>query len=320
MATKEEHYWNLIHGDDPIRPTDKAIAEALAERDEARAHSTRVEGELLDANSRVAELAKLKAAPPAAESAPVVGGVTEAMMDELCEAIEIPSKKARGLMLRIRAAIRATKRVDVEALRRLASYQIGWRDADVGKDILSALGDEPAERCKTLDEWKRKHHAEAPSPEPAAQEGPFRSRVYDIPKARCQCGATGFIQRLDAVFVARDADDEVEKLRARVVELERAVALCHTDIASHVRERAAEKARANAAEKRVAELEDSVGFRAYFREKARADAVEAKLAALGENPIRRELVERWKGSDCGSSLVWLVLDSVLAGRGPEVAS
>ena len=81
MATKEEHYWNLIHSDDPIRPTNKAIAEALAERDAAREELKGKALEVEDVLRRLAEahaeLGMRSYAPPAAESAPVVGGVTD---------------------------------------------------------------------------------------------------------------------------------------------------------------------------------------------------------------------------------------------------
>jgi hypothetical protein len=96
---------------------------------------------------------------PATESGPVVGGVTETMLDDLvCELRRYP--KARSAAIdRARAAIRATKRVDVEALRKVASELGGSGDPQWEDAIHRAIGDEPA--------------VEAPSPEPAAPAQEF---------------------------------------------------------------------------------------------------------------------------------------------------
>lgn len=354
MATKEEHYEKIRRVQQAqdymdalrkIQDEQQRHAEALAERDAAREENKvlndfanklmaivkpndermmSLNGALnavMALKEREAELAKLKAAQPAAESAPVVGGVTEAMLDELCEALDIPSKRARGLMLRIRAAIRATKRVDVEAIREVAANCY----ADTKEKLLRAIGDAPAAEAPVVELKLEKPYGDetvypsAPSPEPAAPAHDRRT----FTRQGCYIRSNGFdwLRLVDGSSAA-NADEalrllnvglEAEKLRARVVELERDRDGWKLDAQLRARNEGVQKARADAAEKD----RDAAWEQARYTNEAlnvetekRKDA-EAKLAALGENPIRRGLVERHEAE---------LSRSILAGRGPEVAS
>lgn len=380
MATKEEHRKAIESvrrermGEVMISIVEDAEgcwAEALAERDVAREELRTFQ----DDHAHAVMARASKSAQPAAESAPVVGGVTEAMLDEIESAFPGEWDSAINAA---RDATRKQKRVDVEAIREVAANCY----ADTKDKLLRAIGDEPAAEAPASvpkSEAKLFHgipvyvdpacppnklyfaagpldgptgpnsfaaivdiKPASPAPEPATV-GTFSWSGFFLLRDGEPCGLDDLAPILNAGLEAekrvaeleRDRDgwkldaqlrarnEGVQKARAdaaekRVAELETAVALCHTDIASHVRERAAEKARADAAEKD----RDAAWEQARYTNEAlntetekRKDA-ERKLAALGENPIRRELVERWQsGAPIGTTRD-VALRSILSGLQP----
>lgn len=148
----------------------------------------------------VDELRALKSAPRP-KPAPVVGGATDAHIEAILSCSR-PANASRTFQYiqafeEARAAIRAQKRVDVEAIRSLAmTYP---PDGFIRPELLSALGDEPSEAPASAPQaepetWQHGETgrtvemAESPGPRwqkvappaPAEAEGPYSVDVTDI--------------------------------------------------------------------------------------------------------------------------------------------
>lgn len=171
MATKQEHLLRLNHDEERacrefagerIDELIDDLAEARAERDEAR-EELRSHKDAAQINSeensevirclraeRAAlrdALAKLKAAPPVAEAS--IGGVTEEMLDRLGNIFarhglsREMEKPIDEWMKAARAARRAQKRVDVEAIREVARSMIDQGFTGFGRRLLWAIEGKP---------------------------------------------------------------------------------------------------------------------------------------------------------------------------------
>lgn len=313
MSTKEEHLADLVSANieksGAVARTTfgwlQQLAEARAERDAAEEDSRltleehlRVvrqrddaHDELEQARNRIEFLEN--GAAPVPSPAPVVGGVTEAMLDTL-ERVTQAEVKSRAV-IRVafddaRAAIRAQKRVDVEAIRNVALQYPP--DGHIRPTLLRAIGDEPAEapvaepapvmRLWQHDETGRcveafvqpgpRYVAVAtpmPKAEPAApaQEGPYDARglnLWENGKVIAWCNAFADLNKIVRLL---NLGVEAEKLRARVAELEYEQQRVSKAVAGGLRDETM----------MVGSLVwDVVGL------KARADAAQADMKALRE--------------------------------------
>lgn len=159
MSTKEEHLKEIERDEERecrefagvrVDALIEQLAEARAERDAALAERDAVHHQLDELegkfDAKLSERIEAIRSVPQPSPAPVVGGVTEVMLDELWCALPENMGATGFLDLedwfdRARAAIRAQKRVDVEALLNIAREIGGSR----GYDILEVIGDLPPE-------------------------------------------------------------------------------------------------------------------------------------------------------------------------------